>query len=313
MKYTPEHVACMAQFYGPITPQGTGVLAIQDVSSVRDSNFRIAATGTVVELDKSTKIVKKLKFKGVPYKIFKKTAFIKDMFNSRLEVDRYLHGKIQTVSGIRGQIKSSVQQPDGCFRATFEDKIQLSDIVFFPTWTEIEVPKYYNPVTSLLMPLGQKDQWTGMRTVAQLKRALDIRAEPNEDSLYTPIEREPKVFKPLFIPKSLQKELPYRDKPKLLPTLERRKTKFENKRVAVIREPKEEEMARLMKMIRTHYAYKQEKLKEATHKRVTDYQKKVEEETTKKLQRQKVMKKQVFRELSKLDAKNKNKNKKGGF
>ncbi|XP_001605043.2 ribosome biogenesis protein BMS1 homolog [Nasonia vitripennis] len=309
LKYTPEHVACMAHFWGPITPQNTGVLAVQDVSK-REPGFRIAATGTIVELDKSTKVVKKLKLTGVPYKIYKKTAFIKDMFTSALEVAKFEGAKIKTVSGIRGQIKKAVSRPEGCFRATFEDKIQLSDIVFCRTWYRVDIPKFYNPVTSLLLPPEQKSQWKGMKTTGQLKRELNLKATPNTDNLYTPVLREPKVFKPLVVPRTLQKDLPYRDKPKLQPVLGKRKTKFEEKRVAVVREPREENVARMMKMIRTNYSYKQEKLKEATHKRITEYQKRVDEETAKKMKRQREMKKQVFRDLSKLEAKA---NKKKGF
>ncbi|XP_047366647.1 ribosome biogenesis protein BMS1 homolog isoform X3 [Vespa velutina] len=304
LKYTPEHVACMAHFWGPITPQGTGVLAIQDIAS-REPGFRIAATGSIVEMDKSTQIMKKLKLTGVPMKIYKKTAFIKDMFNSTLEVAKFEGAKIKTVSGIRGQIKKAVSKPEGCFRASFEDKILLSDIVFCRTWYRVEVPKFYNPVTSLLLPPAEKNQWRGMKTTGQLKREKNIRANINTDSLYIPIERTLKVFKPLIIPRNLQKELPYKDKPKLEPNPRTRKTKFEERRVAVVRDAKEESVARLMKMIRTTYAHKQKQLRKATVDRVRALKARVTAEETKKLKKQKEYKKQIFRDLSKLEKKNK--------
>lgn len=80
LKYTPNHVTCNMSFYGPITPQNTGFLAVQtvtnDLKEVKRIGFRIAATGAVNEIDKSSTIVKKLKLVGTPFKIFQKSAFI---------------------------------------------------------------------------------------------------------------------------------------------------------------------------------------------------------------------------------------------
>ncbi|PNF19889.1 hypothetical protein B7P43_G12284 [Cryptotermes secundus] len=306
LKYTPEHVTCMAHFWGPITPQNTGFLAVQDVAT-RQPDFRIAATGSVVELDKSTQIMKKLKLIGSPFKIYKKTAFIRDMFSSTLEVAKFEGAKLRTVSGIRGQIKKAVSKPEGAFRATFEDKILLSDIVFCRTWYRVEVPKLYNPLTSLLLPAEQKNQWRGMKTVGQLKREKGMRSDPAMDSLYTPIERQPKVFQPLVIPRTLQKELPYKDKPKN--RTRNGKKILESGRIAVIREPHEQRVASLMKMLKVSYSHKQKQQKAATKKRMEEHKKELEKEEIRKEKRHKELRKQVFRTLSKIDMKNKTKHK----
>lgn len=97
----------------------------------------------------------------------------------------FLGAKIRTVSGIRGQIKKAISKPEGAFRATFEDKIKLSDIVFCRTWYAVDVPKFYNPMTTLLLPPDKKSHWEGMKTLGQLKRERNIRNEPQNDSLYT--------------------------------------------------------------------------------------------------------------------------------
>jgi ribosome biogenesis protein BMS1 len=91
--------------------------------------------------------MKKLKLVGEPFKIYKNSAFIKGMFTSSLEVSKFIGAVIKTVSGLRGQIKKgSKVGPEGSFRAAFEDKILMSDIVFCRTWVKVEIPKFYRLV-----------------------------------------------------------------------------------------------------------------------------------------------------------------------
>ena len=125
LKYTPEHMHCYATFYGPVSLPNTGLCAFNSLMP-ESKGFRVSATGVVLDIDHSVKIVKKLKLTGVPYKIFKNTAFIKDMFTSALEVAKFEGANVRTVSGVRGQVKRALPKPDGAFRATFEDKVLMS-------------------------------------------------------------------------------------------------------------------------------------------------------------------------------------------
>ncbi|XP_030425225.1 ribosome biogenesis protein BMS1 homolog [Gopherus evgoodei] len=300
LKYSPQHMHCGATFWGPITPQGTGFLAIQSVSGTTP-DFRIAATGVVLDLDKSITVVKKLKLTGFPFKIYKNTSFIKGMFNSPLEVAKFEGAAIRTVSGIRGQIKKGLRKPEGAFRATFEDKLLMSDIVFMRTWYPVSIPAFYNPVTSLLKPAGEKDTWTGMKTTGQLRHELGIRLKQKKDSLYKPIVREKKHFNKLHIPKALQKALPFKNKPKNHE--KKAKPTKDQWRPAVIREPHEKKISALLTALSTVHSYKIKKAKLNHRQHLKDYLRKKHKEEEEKFKKQKEAKKKLFRILGQKEKK----------
>jgi ribosome biogenesis protein BMS1 len=239
LKYTPEHMHCTATFYGPQVPPNTGFLAIQRMTG-NIPGFRIGATGVVLELNASFPVVKKLKLVGTPTKIYKNTAFITGMFNSDLEVSRFEGASIKTVSGIRGQIKKALREGQpGSFRATFEDKILLSDIIFCRTWMPVEIRDYYNPVTNHLSS-GGVDGWRGMKPKALLQIEAGKSIEVKPDSIYKPIDRPEKKPSRFVLPKKVEEALPYASKPKD----EKKKSKkgYLSKR-AVIMEPEERKKA----------------------------------------------------------------------
>jgi len=308
LKYTPEHMHCVATFYGPITPPNTGLIAFQTLSNDKPS-FRVSATGVVLELNQSFSIVKKLKLTGTPYKIMKNTAFIKGMFSSALEVAKFEGAAIRTVSGIRGAIKKACTQPAGAFRATFEDKILMSDIVFLRTWFDVKVEKYYNPVTSLLSYGDRGAVWRGMKTVRELREERNIPIPSNADSHYRPITRERRVFNPLRIPLSLQKDLPFASKPK---DLKKRSAPTLGTKRQVVMEPHERKVQALLQQLNTikHAQARTDKQKKVEKKKRHAVEKKEKDARLKEKQQQ--QKKRFFRTKSKMEGRMNKKPRTGG-
>ncbi|OQE46588.1 hypothetical protein PENCOP_c001G08884 [Penicillium coprophilum] len=286
LKYTPEHMHCFATFYGPLVAPNTGFLCVNSFSN-KNPGFRIAATGVVQSVDEHTEIVKKLKLTGHPYKIFKNTAFIKDMFTSGLEIAKFEGASIKTVSGIRGQIKRALSKPDGCFRATFEDKILMSDIVFLRAWYPIKPHRYYNPVTNLLDQVeGEKGDngWQGMRLTGEVRHAQGIPTPQIKDSTYKPIERQERHFNPLRVPRQLAAELPF--KSQITKMRGHKEPTYMQKRAVVL--GGEEKKARdLMQKLTTMRNEKQAKRSAKQEERRKVYRAKVADGLEKKAEREK--------------------------
>eukprot|EP00080_Pristionchus_pacificus_P017079 PDM77099.1 hypothetical protein PRIPAC_43011 [Pristionchus pacificus] len=271
LKYTPQHMHCHGHLWGPITAQNTGFCAVQSVDE-RAKGFRIAATGVVLNVDKASQVVKKLKLVGTPEKVFKKSAFIKGMFNSQLEVAKFEGAALRTVSGIRGQIKKALSTPPGSFRATFEDKVLMRDIVFLRSWVVVPVKKFYTPVIDRLMPADQK--WVGMKTVGRLRYERGLTAPVKQDSLYKEIKSREWESAPLVIPKKLQESLPYSLKPKHEKEQKDERGTLEKRHTALILEPEEAKRLKMMDMLKTLNKERLDKERQAMDVRQKAYRKK---------------------------------------
>ena len=87
LKYSRKHTHCHVTFYGSrsLATGNTGFCAFNSISA-DTPGFWLTVTGVVLDVGRSTNIVTKLKLTGVSYKIFKNTAFIKDMLSGALEL-----------------------------------------------------------------------------------------------------------------------------------------------------------------------------------------------------------------------------------
>ncbi|KAK5135652.1 hypothetical protein LTR08_004953 [Meristemomyces frigidus] len=285
LKYTPEHMHCMATFYGPLAAPNTGFCCVQSFSNT-NPGFRVAATGVVLNVDEGTEIVKKLKLTGHPYKIFKNTAFVKDMFSTSLEIAKFEGASIKTVSGIRGQIKKALSKPEGCFRATFEDKVLMSDIIFLRAWYPVRPHRFYNPVTNLLEAGDAADKWSGMRLTGQVRAEKNIPTPKDQNSHYRTIERQERHFNPLRVPRKLQAELPFKSQVVRMKARGGGRESYAQKRAVVV--GGEEKVARrLMQQVMTLRNAKVEKRRVKQEARKEPYRAKVAENVEKRAEREK--------------------------
>ncbi|ROT38709.1 ribosome biogenesis protein BMS1, partial [Sodiomyces alkalinus F11] len=284
LKYTPEHMHCFATTYGPLVAPNTGFVCFQSFSP-ENPGFRIAATGTVLSVDESTEIVKKLKLTGTPDKIHKNTAFIKGMFNSPLEIAKFEGASIKTVSGIRGQIKRALSKPEGHFRATFEDKILFSDIVFLRAWYPIKPHRFYNPVTNLI-------GWQAMRLTGEIRRDQGIATPQLKNSQYRAIERQTRHFNPLRVPRALAAELPF--KSQIVQAKKQKKDTYMQKR-AVVSSKEDRRVKTLMQQLATIRNEKVAKRAVKKEEHRAKYRKKVDASEEKKEAREKKESKEFWR------------------
>lgn len=131
-----------------------------------------------------------------------------------------------------------------------------------------------------------------MRLTGEVRRAEGLKTPLNVNSTYKKIQRPPRRFNPLIVPKKLQASLPYASKPKLMKP--QREQTYLQKR-AVVMEPEEKKAIALLQQIRAlrkdQVAKRKEKKKETKEAR----KKKLEKEEEKKNEKEKTRKKEHMR------------------
>jgi len=258
LKYTLEHMHCTMTSYGPMMPPNTGVLAFRSWQKV--GHFRVCATGGVLESAPNFQIMKKLKLCGEPYKIFRNTAFIKGMFNSDLEVSKYKNTKIQTVSGIRGEVKKA-EGDKGNFRATFEDRILLSDLVVCKCWIDVKPKEFFHPVIDVA-------QWRPARLIGELRAAKGVTVPDRKDSAYgKQFVRAERKFNPLKINKKLEDALPYSAKSRVKRQLGTGPKGPLHQKAAIVSTEKERAVNALLERLQTVKRMREKQKKDTSSKK----------------------------------------------
>lgn len=167
---------------------------------------------------------------------------------------------------------------------------EVIDIIFLRCWYSIQPREFYNPVTSLL--LSDKMRWQGMRLTGQVRRDEGIKTPLNISSRYKPIERIPRRFNPLKIPKKLQASLPYASKPRAMKA-QSKKTYMQQR--AVVMEPEEKRAIALLQQIKALRKDQIAKRKEKQNARKEVHRKKIAKEERLKGEKEKEKRKDIMR------------------
>lgn len=244
MKYCKEFSEI--SFYGPSVSVGAGFFIYS-----YDSEYRILGSGQILDISGRCDIKKKLKLIGHPKSIIGQNVIVQSMFSSNKEADKFLNAKLNTVSGLRGLIKSSIGR-DGCFRAVFEGTILMSETIFLKCFVPMHPYKYIEHT---------KENAEYIRHLKDIKADLDVEEsysdEEPEDAEsfeeYVDPGLEKKKARERFEMKRLEKQLPfsmrsvreYKESVALPVPPEQRKQVAEKLSLEERRKKSEEEQARL--------------------------------------------------------------------
>lgn len=134
-RFMPQSEMFVMSFYAPITYAPATVLVFELEEEVSQGGGELGyqppqliAVGTVLNVDPSRLILERVVLTGIPCKIHKKTAVIRDMFYDPDDVEWFKPVELYTKLGLTGNIKDAVGV-HGRFKAFFSNRVLAHDTV----------------------------------------------------------------------------------------------------------------------------------------------------------------------------------------
>ena len=131
-----------------------------------------------------------------------------------------------------------------------------------------------------------------MRLTGQVRYEQGLKTPLDVNSTYRPVERPPRRFNPLKVPKKLQAALPYGTKPKIMKP-QRRETYLQKR--AVVMEPEEKKAVALLQQMRALRKDQVARRREKKEEKRIAHRKKVDKEEAKAMEKAQVKKKDYMR------------------
>lgn len=142
----------VASMYAPVAYAPLPVLQFRLRSSETGDSRRVvlgdlAAVGSVLSVDPSRAIIKRVLLSGNPYKINKRSVVARYMFYTPEDVEYFKPVQLHTKSGAVGHIKQSVGT-HGLMKCLFDRQILASDVILMPLYKRIFPKMTYDSRTT---------------------------------------------------------------------------------------------------------------------------------------------------------------------
>ncbi|KAM7542506.1 hypothetical protein Aperf_G00000008785 [Anoplocephala perfoliata] len=132
--------------YAPQTALQFRIESADDGFKMRSSG--LVATGSVLSVDPTRAIVKRILLSGHPYRINKRSVVVRYMFHNPEDVEFFKPIQMRTKSGAVGHIKQSVGT-HGLMKCLFDRQLAASDVILMPLYKRVFPKMTFQPQVTI--------------------------------------------------------------------------------------------------------------------------------------------------------------------